>query len=233
MKTIRKVLLVDDDPDLRRLGNLSLSRVGGWQVVLASSGSEAVGLAVDELPDVALLDVSMPGMDGRAVLQRLRTDPRTAHIPVVFITARTHPDEIRSLEEAGAIGVIAKPFDTMKLPRQIAELVSASAAGSAPSPPAEDALAVQRAEYTGRLPRKLEALAAAIESAGAEPSQERLEAARTLAHKLRGSAGSYGLAGVSAAAGRIEEGLRKDPAAWSDIDAALAELTGRSGDREI
>jgi two-component system OmpR family response regulator len=228
---IRKVLLVDDDPDLRRLGNLSLSRVGGWQVVLASSGSEAVGLAVDELPDVALLDVSMPGMDGRAVLRQLRADPRTAHIPVVFITAAAHPDEIRSLESAGAIGVIAKPFDTMKLPRQIAELVSASAADQAPSSSPEDALAVQRAEYTSRLRLKIAALAEAIETARTEPSQERVEAARTLAHKLRGSAGSYGLEGVSAAAGRIEEGLRSQPTAWREIDAALAELTGRSGDR--
>jgi CheY-like chemotaxis protein len=239
---IKKVLLVDDDADLRRLGKLSLSKVGGWEVLLAASGEEALALASREAPDVVLLDVSMPGMDGPTVLRALRQEPVTAAVPVVFITARALPEEIRSLVAAGAVGVITKPFDAMNLPGQITRLVSAAGSAPAASPPAltaelpglpeglEDALAAQRAAYMANLPRRVELLAAALDKARAEAGTETLEAARTLAHKLRGSAGSHGLPGLSEAAGRIEAALRAAAAAdgadlqWEPIDAAMAAL---------
>jgi two-component system OmpR family response regulator len=232
---IRKVLLVDDDADLRRLGKLSLSKVGGWEVVVAASGPEAVALAASELPDVVLLDVSMPGMDGPTVLRTLRDDPRTAHLPVVFVTARALPEEIRSLVAAGAVGVITKPFDAMKLPAQIRGLLSL-APGEAP-PAVKDSgampagllagLAAQRAAYVAKLPGRVEVLAAALDRARADRGIEILEDARTLAHKLRGSAGSHGMDRLSEAAGRIEEALRRAGGvhgedAWDQVDKALA-----------
>src|ERR1700679_2107230 len=111
MATIRKVLLVDDDPDLRPLGQLSLSKVGGWQVLLAASGDVAVQVAIREQPDLVLLDLAMPIMDGRTALERLRAEPTTARIPVIFITAGAQPEDVRALLAAGAAGVLAKPFD--------------------------------------------------------------------------------------------------------------------------
>jgi CheY-like chemotaxis protein len=232
---IRKVLLVDDDADLRRLGRLSLSKVGGWEVVVAASGPEAVALASSEMPDVVLLDVSMPGMDGPTVLRKLREDPGTAHLPVVFVTARALPEEIRSLVASGAIGVITKPFDAMNLPAQIRGLLS-SAPAAAP-PEVEDGgalpeglsagLAAQRAAYVANLPRRVEVLAAALERARADRGIDTLEDARTLAHKLRGSAGSHGMDRLSEEAGRIEEALRRAGGvhgedAWDQVDRALA-----------
>jgi len=113
--TIRKVLLVDDEPDIRRVGELSLRGVAGWQVVLADSGAAAVTLARAEKPDVILLDVMMPDLDGPATLARLRADAETRHIPVVFLTAKTQRREVDHYRALGAVGVLAKPFDPMTL----------------------------------------------------------------------------------------------------------------------
>jgi CheY-like chemotaxis protein len=120
---IRKVLLVDDEDDIRTIGNLSLSRVGGWQTVLASSGAEAVTKAAAEQPDLILLDVMMPGMDGPTTFGRLRADPATAATPVIFMTAKVQKQEVARYLELGAVGVIAKPFDPMTLPGEIRRLV--------------------------------------------------------------------------------------------------------------
>jgi CheY-like chemotaxis protein len=120
---IRKVLLVDDEVDIRTIGEICLSRVGGWTTVLAAGGAEAVALALDEQPDVILLDVMMPEVDGPETLRRLRADPRTAHIPIVFLTARVQRGDLRSYTAMGAVGAIAKPFDPMRLAADVQRLV--------------------------------------------------------------------------------------------------------------
>lgn len=124
MKTISKVLLVDDEPHIRRIGELSLKGVGKWTTVLATSGTEAVVIAEQEKPDLILLDVMMPGMDGPATLIQLRTCEATAAIPVIFMTAKVQKHEIDKYLAAGAIGVIPKPFDPMALPAQIRQIMS-------------------------------------------------------------------------------------------------------------
>ncbi len=121
--TIRKVLLVDDEDDIRTVGNLSLSRVGGWQTVLASSGAEAVKKAAAERPDLILLDVMMPGMDGPTTLGQLRAQEATAKTPVIFMTAKIQKQEVARYLELGAVGVIGKPFDPMTLPAEIKKLL--------------------------------------------------------------------------------------------------------------
>jgi two-component system OmpR family response regulator len=121
--TIRKVLLVDDEDDIRTIGQLSLSRVGGWQTVLASSGTEAVSKAAAESPDLILLDVMMPGMDGPTTLGKLRAQEATAKTPVIFMTAKIQKQEVARYLELGAVGVIGKPFDPMTLPAEIKRLL--------------------------------------------------------------------------------------------------------------
>jgi CheY-like chemotaxis protein len=121
--TIRKVLLVDDEDDIRTIGQLSLSRVGGWQTVLASSGAEAVTKAAAEGPDLILLDVMMPGMDGPTTLGKLRAQEATAKTPVIFMTAKIQKQEVARYLELGAVGVIGKPFDPMTLPAEIKRLL--------------------------------------------------------------------------------------------------------------
>jgi CheY-like chemotaxis protein len=124
--TLRKVLLVDDENDIRTVGNLSLSRVGGWQTLLASSGAEAVALAAAERPDLILLDVMMPGMDGPTTLGQLRAQEATARTPIIFMTAKSQKHEVARYLELGAVGVISKPFDPMTLPTEIKKLLPSS-----------------------------------------------------------------------------------------------------------
>ena len=114
-----KVLIIDDEDDIRRIACLSLSRVGKMEVVDASGGPEGVRKAASERPDAILLDVMMPGLDGPATLAALRSNPATAEIPVVFLTAKAMASEIERLLGLGARGVLTKPFDPMSLPQEL------------------------------------------------------------------------------------------------------------------
>jgi CheY-like chemotaxis protein len=111
-----KVLIVDDEAAIRRVARLSLERIGGMEVVEAATGDEALRLAQTERPDAILLDVMMPGKDGPATLEALRADPGTAAIKVVFLTATSVAEELLRLRSLGVAGLLAKPFDPVKLP---------------------------------------------------------------------------------------------------------------------
>ncbi len=114
-----KVLIIDDEPDIRRIARLGLARVGGMEVVDAANGAEGIARAKAERPDAVLLDVMMPGLDGPSTLARLREDPETASIPVVFLTAKAIAAEVDRLKSLGAAGVLTKPFDPMTLAREL------------------------------------------------------------------------------------------------------------------
>lgn len=114
-----KILLIDDEADIRRIAKLSLERLGGMEVLEASSGTEGLEMARRERPDAILLDMMMPGMDGPTTFDRLESDDTTATIPVLFLTAKALPSEITRLMELGARGVLLKPFDPIQLPAQV------------------------------------------------------------------------------------------------------------------
>jgi CheY-like chemotaxis protein len=114
-----KILVIDDEPDIRKIARLSLSRVGGMEVVEASSGPDGVRLAEAERPDAILLDVMMPGMDGPATLAMLKAGEATSRIPVVFLTAKATTSELDRLKALGAVAVLTKPFDPMSLPKEL------------------------------------------------------------------------------------------------------------------
>ena len=118
MSELRTVLYVEDDPDIQAVAQLALEVVGGLAVVMASSGSEAVTKAAAEVPDLVLLDVMMPGMDGPTTLLALRELEGMASVPVIFVTAKVQAAEVQQYVELGGIGVIAKPFDPMTLAEQ-------------------------------------------------------------------------------------------------------------------
>jgi CheY-like chemotaxis protein len=118
-----RLLLVDDDDDIRAIARMSLTRVGGWDVVPAASADEAEAAAREHPPDLVLLDVMMPDVDGPAALERLR--PLIGDAPVVFLTAKTQPADLERLKRLGAAGVIAKPFDPIGLPGEVDALVDA------------------------------------------------------------------------------------------------------------
>lgn len=121
-----RVLLVDDDPDIRKIGALSLVAVGGFLVEVAESGAEAIAKGAEQAPDLILLDIMMPGMDGVATLAELRKLPGLAGTPVVFFTARVQRAEVEELVALGAMGVIGKPFDPMTLASQVRALLAAA-----------------------------------------------------------------------------------------------------------
>lgn len=110
-----KVLLIDDEADIRRIARLSLERLGGMEVVEAASGPEGLEKARLERPDAILFDMMMPGMDGPTTFGRLEADAETRAIPVLFLTAKAMPSEVARLRELGARGVLLKPFDPKEL----------------------------------------------------------------------------------------------------------------------
>jgi two-component system alkaline phosphatase synthesis response regulator PhoP len=116
----RRILIVDDEDDIREVAQVSLELVGQYEVMTAGSGRDGVQRARTEQPDAILLDVMMPDLDGPGTLAELRADPATRDIPVVFLTAKTQQADRARLAELGAAGILVKPFDPMKLPGEIA-----------------------------------------------------------------------------------------------------------------
>lgn len=115
------ILCVDDEEDILQVAKLSLEAVGGFRATLCHGSGGAVARAVSLKPDLILLDVMMPEMDGPATLRKLR-DSEASAIPVIFMTAKAQPGEIGHYLNLGAIGVISKPFDPMTLSSEIREL---------------------------------------------------------------------------------------------------------------
>ncbi|MBA2505740.1 MAG: response regulator [Thermoleophilaceae bacterium] len=119
----RRLLVVDDEPDIRAIVARSLQALAGWEVETVSSGRDALERAAASRPDAILLDVMMPGLDGPGTVAELRATEATAQIPVVMLTAKVQPSELRRLEAMPVAGVIAKPFDPMTLHERVAELL--------------------------------------------------------------------------------------------------------------
>jgi CheY-like chemotaxis protein len=117
------ILLVDDEDDIREVAALSLEAVGGWRVSSAADGDSALAMARAERPDVILLDVMMPGVDGPATFRRLQDDPRTSAIPVILLTAKAQAADHRRFAELGVTGTLTKPFDPMTLADQVATIL--------------------------------------------------------------------------------------------------------------
>jgi CheY-like chemotaxis protein len=119
---LERILLVEDDADIQSVALLALEVVGGFTVLACSSGREALAGAAPFAPDLILLDVMMPELDGPATLAGLRADPKTARVPVIFMTAKVQPHELARYRDLGALNVISKPFDPMTLSDSIREM---------------------------------------------------------------------------------------------------------------
>ena len=109
------ILYVEDEPDIRMVAQLALEAVGGFTVEVCSSGSEALAQITAFKPQLVLLDVMMPDMDGPTTLGKLRQLPDFSATPVIFMTAKVQPREVAGYKELGAVDVIPKPFDPMSL----------------------------------------------------------------------------------------------------------------------
>lgn len=122
--SLRKILLIDDDDDIREVAELAFESEGGFEILTASGGRIGIETARRERPDVVLLDVMMPGLDGPSTLALLQESPETSGIPVIFLTAKVQAADKRNLLALGARGIIAKPFDPLQLPATVLEMLT-------------------------------------------------------------------------------------------------------------
>jgi CheY-like chemotaxis protein len=120
--TLERILYIEDEADIQTIARLALESIGGFVVETCSSGREGLDRVADFAPDLVLLDVMMPDMDGPATLRALRQLPGMAAVPVVFMTAKVQPQEVAEYRARGALDVIAKPFDPMTLAAQVREI---------------------------------------------------------------------------------------------------------------
>jgi two-component system OmpR family response regulator len=116
---LRSVLYVDDEPDIREVVEMSLALAADLVVESCGSGEQALKLLATKRPDMVLLDVMMPGLDGPGTLARMRADAGLVDIPVVFLTAKALPAEVQRFLALGAVAIIPKPFDALKLAEQV------------------------------------------------------------------------------------------------------------------
>ncbi len=120
---IRKVLLAEDDEDIQKVAQISLQFRGGWEVELATNGEECIAKALQNRPDLILLDCMMPQMDGYEACRRLKQDPSLRDIPVIFLTAKSQEREVKKGLSLGAIGYLIKPFNPMTLAEEIRQIL--------------------------------------------------------------------------------------------------------------
>ncbi len=117
---MRRILIIDDEDDIREVAALSLETVAGWTVCTANSGTTGIQKAITERPDAILMDVMMPAMDGPTTFRKIQNTPGLAHIPVVLLTAKVQGVDQRRFAGLGVSGVLFKPFDPLTLADQMA-----------------------------------------------------------------------------------------------------------------
>jgi CheY-like chemotaxis protein len=121
---MKRILIIDDEDDIREATQVCLEVTGEWEVLTASSGNEGLMKAEIERPDAILLDVMMPGMDGITTFQELQTNPATQHIPVILLTAKAQTAEQRELTQLNVVAVITKPYDPFSLSAQLNQAIT-------------------------------------------------------------------------------------------------------------
>ena len=114
--TLKNILFVEDEPDIQKVIKFSLEKIGGFNVRACSSGREALIALSEFIPDLILMDVMMPGMDGPTTFGEVKKIPECSNIPVVFITAKVQTTEIKRYKDLGVLDIIVKPFEPVNLP---------------------------------------------------------------------------------------------------------------------
>ena len=208
--TAVRILHIDDETDIREVVAISLGLDPDFAVRGCASGEGGLAAAAEDTPDLILLDVMMPVMDGPTTLAHLRENPRTAGIPVIFMTARAQSRVIEQFKALGAAGVIAKPFDPMTLAASVRSQMHST----------QDPLAAPRGGFLRRLSDDADVLLQCWSELGKDPALAWLVQIRNIAHGLAGAGGIFGYPKISSAAARLE-------------DAAASELNGASEPREL
>jgi two-component system OmpR family response regulator len=239
MKQCQSVLYVDDDPDICELVQTTLGQIAGFEVRTADSGEMAIDLAYELRPDLIILDVMMPGLDGPTTYERLCENTLLADIPVIFMTAKILPPRVAHLLRLGAIGVIGKPFDPMALGDEVlalwnkavsARVMAGVRAGDDQVQARVESLALRFLERARGEVVRLREL-----TASARPGdQAALGEIERLAHSIHGAGAIFGFPSISALGGDVERlvealmtgGIAFDPAV-EPLDLQLLRCTER------
>ncbi|NEP17856.1 MAG: response regulator [Leptolyngbya sp. SIO4C1] len=120
----KRILIVDNEPYIQEVAQISLETTAGWEVITADSGASGIAIAADRQPDAILLDVMMPDMDGITTFKALHSNPSTQAIPVILLTAKVQAADRRRYQDLGIQATIAKPFDPLQLANQIADILN-------------------------------------------------------------------------------------------------------------
>jgi CheY-like chemotaxis protein len=197
-----RILVVEDEEDIQAVLQMSLEDLGGYHVDLCGSGAEAVAYASTVHPDLILLDVMMPDLDGPATLQALRTIPALIYTPVIFITAQKRRMPPYDLHDSHVLGMIEKPFQPRRLLAQISDLWGMQEPAILPDLDQERIAAIRR-HYLGSLPSRMEH----IDSLWATRTHASVVALYRQAHQLSGTGATLGLDQLSAAAQHVEDAI--------------------------
>jgi two-component system, OmpR family, response regulator len=234
-RKIQSVLYVDDDPDMRAVVEAALRPIAGLDVHIAGSGEQAIDLAYECRPDLVVMDVMMPGLDGPSTFKSMRERALLADIRVIFLTAKTLPAEAARLLQLGAIGVLGKPFDPLRLYDDLSVIWNNEGAprrtegGRA----GESRLRAEVSSLADRFLRRtrndVTRLRAFIECAR-DGDRSALEEAGRVCHSIHGAGAMFGFPEVGAAGGAIErlveEVMASSAAPGSDAgSAALQQLS--------
>ena len=228
----QRILHVDDEMDIREVASLALEGVGGFSVESCASGEEALERAPVFRPDLILLDVMMPGMDGPTTFRALERIPEVTGTPVIFMTAKAQSHELAAYHDCGALGVITKPFDPMTLHQRIEEIWAIHIKVL------EDRAFVRRLdELSARYREKLRDSVATLDRIAADlRGRDTIDAItgvtlkelKALAHRLVGSGASFGYARISEAALVLERAVDavSEPSTGhsEDLQTAIADL---------
>jgi diguanylate cyclase (GGDEF)-like protein len=225
----RRILMVEDEPDIQAIARLALEAIGGFSVRMCSSGAEAIAAGPTFAPDLILLDVMMPGMDGPTTLQAMRREPKLAGTPVLFMTAKVQPHELAQYRDLGVLDVLPKPFDPMTLAATLQVIWQQQK--HADTQVLLDEIA---ASYAAHVPEKIIQIEQTWATAQKTWSSESLSSLQRLAHALHGSGASLGFVRLGAAAADLDRYLgRLRPAApgvQQEIDQLIAALHAAAAD---
>jgi DNA-binding response OmpR family regulator len=213
-ETLKTILYVDDEEDLRNLVSMALETVGGLEVITCGSGEDALRLTAGQVPDLILLDVMMPGMDGPTTFRKLRQMKSLQNTPMAFITAKSQTNEMLELEALGSAGMIKKPFDPMTLFDTVSAIYSkhkskSNHLGATPVEPNMQPLIERYRATIAESTKTFIALKQALKAKPQNVDRELINSAISLSHQIAGSAGTFGFIAVGEASLLLEDQLTK------------------------
>lgn len=206
---LKRILLVEDEPDIRTVACMALKNVGGFTVEMCSSGAEALQRAPVFGPDLVMLDVMMPGMDGLSTYRKLREIPQLSTTAVIFMTAKVQPQEMAKYREIGAAGVVSKPFDPMTLAAVVTNIWQQEAEKPAKSGDTLQARLDELAiDYQQGLAEKIQQIETLWKMySGVSYEAEVVKKLHLLAHNMAGSAATFHMPRLTQDARRLEHML--------------------------